>query len=582
MVTTNQRKHDVAGFLSKPSAYADEPLRVEIRETHISKVFLTKRYAFKLKKPVHYDFLNFSTPELRRTACEAELKLNRRLAPGVYKAVVPVCQDGRGTLSINGTGQPVDWLVQMKRLDDRNSLRSRIESRVTTPHELAALGAVLARFYSGQAPLMTISLEFRQTLARHIEANWVDLHQRLASPAESSETESEGLRNDEQKTVHDPKTDDPKTVHEERREFSTQIDRTYAAQMRFLKLKSDVFDDRVCDGRIVDGHGDLKPEHIYFEPDPLVIDCIEFNAEFRRNDIIDELAFLAMECDYLGADSIGSQFIRTYSELSGDVPPSRLISFYKCYRACVRAKVAAIRSQQSDSPAQHPFENEASRYLGLATRYADELGSNIVMTVGGLMGTGKTTLADEISGQLHGVALHTDVVRQEVFGVGNHHGGNHDGGNHHGGRIRNGDENGKAAERPVEYDGDKYSDANRLHVYDEMLGRLASLLRSNPTVVLDGTFSLDATRQHVEQLSRELGAKWLHVECGCSRETAVDRIRRRQLAGVSASEAYPELYDEQVARYQPPASATRVVTVDTTKPFGQQIEVVLAAILELI
>lgn len=539
MVTTNQRKPDVSDFLSSPRAYAAAPLSVDTRETHISKVYLTKKSAYKLKKPVRYDFLDFSSPELRHAACDAELRLNRRLAPGVYKAVLPVCRDVRGSLSIDGEGLPVDWLVQMKRLDDRNSLKSRIESGVTTRSEISALSDRLAQFYAGQTPLMTKSLEFRQTLALHIDANRYDLHQRLAQ--------------------HDGERDGPG--------YARQIDRSYAAQMRFIKLKSDVFDDRVCDGRIVDGHGDLRPEHIYFDPEPIVIDCIEFNAEFRHNDIIDELAFLGMECDFLGASAIGEQVIRAYSKLSHDVPPASLISFYKCYRACVRAKVAAIRSGQADSAETHPFETEAATYLGLADRFASELGPNLIITIGGLMGTGKTTLADEISSQLFGLALHTDNVRQEVF---NPHDGNGNGGN------------GSRHVPRTDYGKGNYSNSSRRQVYDEMIGRLPGLIQSNPTVVLDGTFSQESTRQRVARVSEGLSAKWLHVECVCSRETAIERIRSRQAAANSPSEARPDIYDAQIAEYQAPQRGTHVVTVDTTLPFGQQIEGVLDAVEKLI
>lgn len=540
MVTTNQRKPNIADFLSSPSAYSDAPLSVDTRETHISRIYLTKKSAFKLKKPVRYDFLDFSSPELRHAACDAELRLNRRLAPGVYKAVLPVCRDGRGNLSIDGGGPPVDWLVQMKRLDDRNSLKSRIESGLTTESEISALSHLLAQFYAGQAPLMTKSLEYRQTLARHVDANRYELYQRLAP--------------------QDGQHDGP--------DYAQQIDRSYAAQMRFIKLKSDVFDDRVCDGRIVDGHGDLRPEHVYFEPEPIVIDCIEFNAEFRHNDIIDELAFLAMECDFLDAGAIGEQVIRAYSELSHDVPPAGLITFYKCYRACVRAKVAAIRSEQSDSAQTHPFETEAATYLRLADRFSSELGPNLIMTVGGLMGTGKTTLADEISSQLFGLALHTDNVRQEVFDPHADNG--------------NGSGNGSHRAPRVDYGKGNYTSSSRRQVYDEMLGRLPGLIQSNPTVVLDGTFSQESTRQRVARLSDELSAKWLHVECVCSRETALERIQNRQATGDSPSEARPEIYDAQITEYQAPQGGANVVTVDTTLPFGQQIEGVLEAVERLI
>lgn len=540
MMTARREARDISNFLRMPGSYPDASTSVEVRETHISVVYLTRRFAYKLKKPLRFDFLDYSTIEKRRLACEAECDLNRRLAPGVYQAVVPICRDACGELVLDGPGEPIDWMVKMKRLDDAASLQSHILRQATTEWELGALARLLADFYAAQAPSMVRSMEFRHTLLRHIESNRLELTNRLVVPTRDGSEFGGYFESGDQ--------------------CAAIIERTAAAQRRFLRLHEELFDDRVCDGRIVDGHGDLRPEHIYFQPEPIVIDCIEFNPEFRQNDIIDELAFFAMECDRLNADAIGDQVLRAYGELSGDCPSAQLVDFYRCYRACVRAKVAAIRAEQANGQRAARWR-ESAQYLELARRYSESLAPRLLVTVGGLMGTGKTTLSEEIAAHLVGRLLHTDEVRQELISGG----------------VSIGEDT------PPTYGVGRYSPANRQLIYSEMLRRLPQLFAANPSVVLDGTFGNAATRDMFAEAARELGARYVHVECHCSQEVSLHRVAQRLESGKSASEARPEFYQSQVDEYEPPVanSWSRLARVDTTEPIGMQLQQVVVTLREL-
>ena len=512
MITAKPRKQsEIIEFLKSTSSYPEGPKKIEVKETHISIVFLTDHFAYKLKKPVRFDFLDFSTPELRRQACEDELNLNRRLASGIYQAVVPLSVED-GHLVLGGQGEPVDWLVKMKRLNDSETLESLLGNKQLADSQTEAIAERLASFFSNLSPMTTKSCEFRRELAAHIDANRSDLIGKALA-------------------------------HLERIQF------IHSAQMRFLNVMSETFDARVCDGRVVDGHGDLKPEHIYFSPNPIIIDCVEFNPKYRQNDVIDELSFLAMECDRLDAPAVGSRIIDAYSRASNDFPETELVAFYKSYRACVRAKVAAMRADQTVGKEQSRFLRKLDSYLEFANRYASELGPKMVISVGGLMGTGKSTLVKAISKQLNANFLQTDVIRHEIF-------------------PRNGQSCG--------FDEAKYSPKNRDVVYDEMFKKLPTLLKTSPTVVLDGTFGKESQRQEVKNKAKELDSQWLHLECVCPAQLSIERVKDRLTTGRSNSEARSEFYERQAAGYESPIKAANILTIDTSQSIIEQVAEVIS------
>jgi predicted kinase len=289
---------------------------------------------------------------------------------------------------------------------------------------------------------------------------------------------------------------------------------------------------------VIEGHGDLRPEHIYFDPKPTIIDCIEFNEEYRRLDVLDELCFLWMECDLLGAGVVGETILDRYCSESGDRPPEGLLSFYKAYRACVRAKVLALRSAQHPGSRRADDLDSARRYLALAERYTSHLGPPLSIVVRGLPGTGKSTLATALARDLEADLLQTDVIRQELFP----------------------DPSGQP---------DRYGREQKQQVYDQTLRCCEDALLRGASVVLDGVFLTAPLLREARATAVRQGAEFLVVECECPSDVAVARIARRLASEDSVSEATADVY------WQHRASATAIphdipmCRVDTTNALSQ-------------
>jgi predicted kinase len=309
----------------------------------------------------------------------------------------------------------------------------------------------------------------------------------------------------------------------------------------------------VLDGRVIDGHGDLRPEHVCLLDPPAVFDCIEFNGALRQVDVLDELCFLAMECDALDAGAVGERILKTCLERSQDRPPAELTAFYKSYRACVRAKVALLRSIQLTGDDRDAQRRVGNQYLQLAERYLRESGARpCLIVVSGLMGSGKSTLAGALAAELGAEIIRTDEIRSELFPA-------------------RGDE-----ERFGE---GKYSIDGRDRVYEEALRRAGERISSGVSVVLDGTFTSAAARTRAMARGRELNADALTVRCVCPREIAIERIGTRLRQTVpDASEARPEHYDRQAALWENGSDDEATCIVDTTSSVAEQLETVFEAL----
>jgi aminoglycoside phosphotransferase family enzyme len=320
-------------FLKRPEVYPEETGLVETRETHMSWVFLTDCFVYKMKKPVQYDVLDYSTLAARKHFCAEEIRLNRRLAGGVYLEVVPLAVDQAGRPYLGGAGTVAEWLVKMKRLPQERMLDCAIKNRTVTTEEIRAVISHLARFYRDAVPVP-------MTSGRYVER----LKNRTAENRRALTLPKYGLPDGQVAGIHE-------------------------AQLALLARSPEIFAARAAGGRIVEAHGDLRPEHVCLGPEPVIIDCLEFEPDFRILDPVEELAFLAMECELLEAPEISQLIFEVYRETAADRPPEALTDYYQSYRACVRAKLALWHIAEVNAHDADYWRSRARAYLSLAAKY---------------------------------------------------------------------------------------------------------------------------------------------------------------------------------------------------------------------
>jgi uncharacterized protein len=319
-------------FLSRPSSYPHRPDHVSAKETHMSWVFLAGERVFKLKKPVRYSYLDFSTLEARERYCREETRLNRRLAPGVYRGVVPLTCSAPGAMALGGEGEIVDWIVEMQRLPADCMLDVRLKGGRVDEEDISRLAQVLADFYRrAERPPVDPDMPFRHFTRETAENRAV-----LLCP----------------------------DLWPDQSRVSALLDQLEAALRRIRPR----LQERAQSGCIVDGHGDLRPEHVCLT-DPIVIfDCLEFNQDLRLVDPYDELTFLGMECAHLNAAWFGRALIERVAAIMGDTIPHDLLGTYTALHAILRARLSLAHLLDPVPREPQKWVPQARQYLDLAER----------------------------------------------------------------------------------------------------------------------------------------------------------------------------------------------------------------------
>jgi len=330
---------EVVEALMKPEAYDEEPGQIELAQTHISFVFLTKNFVYKVKKAVDLGFLDFTTLEKRRFFCEKELELNRRLCGDMYLEVVPINRSN--TIKIKGEGETVEYAVKMKRMPQEKMMSQLLEENKVDSKLVDRIAKIVADFHSKAKTNRRIS-EFGSLAI--IETNW----------KENFEQTQEFVG----KTISMKKF---KLIRE-------RID-------DFMKRNLFFFEKRIAEDRVRDCHGDIHSGNIFVTDRIYVFDAIEFNERFRYSDVASDIAFLAMDLDFKERTDLSNFFVRRYVEYSGDQESMKLLPFYECYRAYVRGKVTSFKLKDPSvgSEEKRAATKEAKAYFKLATTYAKTL-----------------------------------------------------------------------------------------------------------------------------------------------------------------------------------------------------------------
>ena len=329
----------VVDALMKPEAYDEEPGQIELTQTHISFVFLTRNFAYKVKKAVDFRFLDFTTLEKRRFFCEKELELNRRLCGDMYLEVVPINRSK--IIKMKGEGETIEYAVKMKRMPKEKMMDKLLKQKKVDNKLIDRIAKTIVEFHSKAETNRRIS-EFGSLAI--IETNWKE--------------NFEQTREFVGKTIS---TKNFKVIHE-------RID-------DFMKRNLSFFGMRVAEDRVRDCHGDIHSGNIFVTDRIYIFDAIEFNERFSYSDVASDVAFLAMDLDFKERTDLSNFFVKKYVKYSGDQELTKLLPFYKCYRAYVRGKVTSFKLEDPNvgSKEKNAAKKEAKAYFKLASTYTEIL-----------------------------------------------------------------------------------------------------------------------------------------------------------------------------------------------------------------
>ncbi|MFH0727387.1 MAG: AAA family ATPase [Pseudomonadota bacterium] len=516
---TPHHQQEIFEAMKGPEFYPHPVGNIESRETHISKVFLTGQFAYKIKKPLDLEFLDFTTLEKRRHFCRREILLNRRLSVDLYLSVEKIHWDGV-RYSLNGPGPVVEYAVKMRQLSENQSMAALLADRGFTPSDTAHLARHLSDFYqSAKTGGHINALGAWQTVRRNCEENFRQIN---GFPA----------------GFFDPEL----------------VDIVRGATRAFLKRKRRLFDRRVQEGKIRDCHGDLRTDHIYYTDVIQIIDCIEFNQRFRYADIASDIAFLGMDLDSLGREDVSRALLEAIVRNTADTDLYGLIDFYKCYRAVVRAKTAAFRLKEltAQDPERKALLPQPRRFMDLAYGYARLFTRPTLWIIRGLPASGKSTVAAALAATLDIAGFSSDLVRKELFGLKAH------------------------ASRVVSYGADIYSPEATALTYGRLLLKAQEEIKRGRSVILDATFSSRHWRREAARLAEDTDANFRVVECIAPEKILRKRLAER-IAGVSISDARGEHLERIKAAYEPiNRHEAPVLRVHTDQPAAQTLQFILS------
>jgi aminoglycoside phosphotransferase family enzyme/predicted kinase len=503
--------HAFIDALLRPEAYPDRPDHVSMRQTHISWLFFTERFVYKVKKPVNFGFLDFTTLEARQFFCQAEVRLNRRLAPGVYLGVVDVKAED-GLMHFGGSGVTIDYAVQMRRLPEDRMLPALLAKGEVAGDTMRHLARLIADFHAQADTGGDID---RDGSLDVILANWQE------NFAQTRPYLGFPLSQEAYDTIQ------------------TRV-------LNFCRLRASLFTQRVAAGRIRDGHGDLRAEHICLTEPVAIFDCIEFNHRFRHGDVAADVAFLAMDLDERGHPELARAFVEAYVGYSGDRGLLDVLDFYKCYRAFVRAKVECFRL---DDPTVSAAEKRtalraAQRYGQLAARYAEALQRPWLLVCCGLMGTGKSVLAEALARRLDVTVLSSDATRKQLAGL--------------------------AATAPArdEFGAGIYTAEWTEATYAQLFQEAERRLLQGRSVLLDASFQRACYRLRALQMAQRIGVEFCVLECWCPEEEIRRRLEGRAAQGGAVSDGRWDLVGQQRQAFEPlfDVPPRHHLRVDTTPP----------------
>jgi aminoglycoside phosphotransferase family enzyme/predicted kinase len=493
----NHNLSPLIAAMLRPEFYPHNPSKVELRQTHISYVILTGPYVYKIKKPVKFNFLDYSTLENRRHFCDEEARLNRRLAPNTYLGTVGICR-AQGSFyldeKISDRQRIVEYAVKMNRLPEDRMLTSLIRDESVKPEHIAGIAQKLAAFHKKAAIERSARYGSPQAIASRVRDNFQETRRFIGYTLGKNAFE----------TIQD-----------------------YSEG--FLTENSELLQRRVAEGRVREGHGDLRAEHVCLFKDIEIFDCIEFDEALRYGDVASEIGFLSMDLDFFGEADFSAKLENSYASAARDPGLAALLPFYKCYRAYVRGKVESLKHEETDvaEPEQREAALQAMQYFLLATRYAKGSGKPMLLIVCGMVASGKSTVARLLSARTGFPVIDSDRVRKKLAGISPTT------------RARDGYQSGIYTE-----------DFTRL-TYESLLKAADNRLANGQGVIIDATFGNPKHRRLFTELARRYNVPLLFIECRTDENTIRQRLKNRQDHEHEVSDATYSVYERLRADYRP-------------------------------
>jgi aminoglycoside phosphotransferase family enzyme/predicted kinase len=501
--------HALTDFLMDARSYPEEPASIIRYETHISLVFVGDRIVYKIKKPVDFGFLDFTTLNKRRFYCTQEVTLNSRLAQGVYLGVVPIYRRGVGFTFSRAKGvRVVEYAVKMRRLDERKLLSREIIEGSLLYGQLNETGEILGRFH------------------RSAPAHTRDSCGRIDIVRADTEENFEQIRGCLGATI------DPES-------YDLLVSYTHD----FLDRNKNIFARRKDGGWVRDGHGDLHSRHVCLTKPQVIFDCIEFNRRFRIADVLADIAFLLMDLEFRGRFDLSSALGRAYFSALPDACVPELLRFYKVYRAVVRGKIEGFTAEAMDDEASKRAASlRAINYYALARHYVEDrrMPFNPVVLMG-VSGAGKSVIArDLLPGAL---VLRSDEVRKGIAGIDAH------------------------THVLTEYGSGIYATDMSDRVYEALTEQSVSAAGTGERVVVDATFLKSYQRSMLYRASVKAGLNPFFIHCSASADVLRERVKVRQDAGIDVSDAGIAVLERQLGTAEDPVELPffRVMKLNTSR-----------------
>ncbi|MFH0810295.1 MAG: AAA family ATPase [Pseudomonadota bacterium] len=511
--------------LLHPGAYPHAVEGVRLVQTHISYVLLTGGVVYKIKKPVNFGFLDYTTLEKRRYFCHEELRLNRRLSPEVYLEVVEIRRDASGRHHVAGEGEVVEYAVAMRELPQDAALSARLAAGGATRDMIERLARLVAEFHLSAAT-----------------------NEEIASFGSLERVKFSIDENFSQTTGYIGRTMDQD-------DYAALKD--YSG--RFMAEKTPLFAERVALGKIRDCHGDLHTQNVYFTNDEIhVLDGIEFNRRFRFLDTTADLAFLLMDLDFRGFPGYANRLLNTYLQFTNDYHLLGLLDFYRTYRAYVWGKIASFEYDmpELERSRREEVRQRAGAYFRLARGYIGRRPKPPVLATVGVIGSGKSYMARRLAERLGAVVVRSDAVRKILAGAS------------------------PTDSMRASYGAGIYGAGMTDQVYAEMLRQAGFATQAGWPVVLDATYGRAKQREAVARFAEQGGWSLLFVHCGCQDAVIMERLLERS-AKQGVSDAGPELMERMRADFEPleePAVTGRVVRVSDRDPENERMDSILRAL----